>query len=125
MAIDDFTTNSPAGAAPATPISESPSPTEATESRYLTTSYFQPVTERRWPTRNPAPMPYLRLQGRWLERAGFAVGSHVRVSVESRRLVIEVVEDAPPSPQVSSRPSRLERAILRAMETDAPMRLSV
>jgi hypothetical protein len=116
MAIDDFTTKSPAGAAPAAPIPESPSP----ESRYLTTSYFQPITERRSPARNPPPMPYLRLQGRWLERAGFAVGSHVRVSVASRRLVIEVIEDAPPPPQVSSRPSRLERAILRAMETDAP-----
>jgi hypothetical protein len=37
-------------------------------------------------------MPYLRLQGRWLDRAGFRVGTHVRVEVSDRRLVMEAVE---------------------------------
>ena len=48
---------------------------------------WSPVSQR-----NSPPIPYLRLRGRWLERAGFAVGSTVRVSVEPRRLVIEVIE---------------------------------
>jgi hypothetical protein len=102
------------------PISESPSAAEAMKPRNLTISYFQPVTERVWPARNPPPMPYLRLQGRWLDRAGFAVGSHVRVSVESRRLVIEVIEE-PPMPPISSRPSRLAR-VLRTLEALNPAR---
>ena len=39
-----------------------------------------------------APKPHLRLSGRWLDRAGFAVGKAVRVQVERGRLVIEVIE---------------------------------
>ena len=37
-------------------------------------------------------MPYLRLQGRWLDHAGFRVGTRVRVEVSERRLVMETVE---------------------------------
>ena len=37
-------------------------------------------------------MPYLRLQGLWLGRAGFRVGTHVRIEVSERRLVMEAVE---------------------------------
>jgi hypothetical protein len=40
-------------------------------------------------------MPYLHLQGRWLERAGFAIGAIVRVQVTPRRLVVEVSEGDP------------------------------
>ncbi len=40
-------------------------------------------------------MPYLRLLGRWLEAAGFPVGSHVRVQVEPQRLILEVIEETP------------------------------
>jgi len=47
------------------------------------------------PLRRLLPMPFLRLQGRWLGHAGFAVGADVRVQVERGRLVIEVIE--PPS----------------------------
>lgn len=36
--------------------------------------------------------PMLRLQGRWLEGAGFAVGVPVTVHVGSGRLIIEVAE---------------------------------
>jgi len=54
--------------------------------RFLIISYFQPVTERSCPARNPPPMPYLRLLGRWLERAGFTVGEKVRVTVAASRL---------------------------------------
>jgi hypothetical protein len=45
--------------------------------------------------------PGLRLQGRWLERAGFYIGDKARIHVESGRLVIEVeplVETAPSAP---------------------------
>jgi len=34
----------------------------------------------------------LRLQGRWLERAGFEVGLPVKVHVSTGRLVIEIAE---------------------------------
>jgi len=39
-----------------------------------------------------APKPHLRLTGRWLDRAGFAVGKAVRVQVARGRLVLEVIE---------------------------------
>ena len=42
-----------------------------------------------WPRPN---VPYLRLSGRWLERAGFAIGRSVRVEVNEGRLLIEQVE---------------------------------
>jgi hypothetical protein len=38
----------------------------------------------------------LRLQGRWLERAGFSLGMPVRVEVSERRLVVEVTEPKEP-----------------------------
>ena len=45
----------------------------------------------------PLPIPFLRLRGRWLERAGFTVGAHVQVVVVSPgRLVVEVIESKPP-----------------------------
>ncbi len=37
-------------------------------------------------------MPFLRLQGRWLDAAGFAIGANVRVQVEPGRLVLEVID---------------------------------
>ena len=37
-------------------------------------------------------IPYLRLRGRWLDRAGFGVGTHVRVEVSERRLIVEAVQ---------------------------------
>ena len=39
-----------------------------------------------------APMPFLRLRGRWLAQAGFAIGANVRVEVSAGRLVVEVIE---------------------------------
>ena len=59
-------------------------------SRRLKVSYHQPISEA--PCGRLPPMPFLRLQGRWLDRAGFAVGSDVRVQVERGRLVLEVIE---------------------------------
>jgi hypothetical protein len=37
-------------------------------------------------------MPTVRMQGRWLDRAGFAIGASVRVEVTQGRLVLEVAE---------------------------------
>lgn len=39
-----------------------------------------------------SPMPFLRLRGRWLEPAGFGIGTTVQVMVSAGRLVLEVVE---------------------------------
>ena len=49
------------------------------------------------PSRNgyraPAVVSHLRVQGRWLEQAGFPVGARVRVIVEHGRLIL-TLEDA-------------------------------
>ncbi len=37
------------------------------------------------------PVPWLRLSGRWLEKAGFMPGAKYIVTVEPGRLVIEVI----------------------------------
>ena len=55
-------------------------------------------------------MPFLHLQGRWLDRAGFAIGADVRVVATPRRLVIEVIKDGRPSEQASSHAPRLPLA---------------
>lgn len=33
----------------------------------------------------------IRLKGKWLERAGFAPGTHVQVTVETGKLTIETI----------------------------------
>jgi hypothetical protein len=38
------------------------------------------------------PSRFLRLQGRWLDEAGFAIGAQVCVQVMPGRLVLEVIE---------------------------------
>ena len=41
----------------------------------------------------PRPdVPFLRLSGRWLERAGFAIGRSVKVEVSEGRLLIQPVD---------------------------------
>jgi hypothetical protein len=48
--------------------------------------------ESRKPPHRPLPdKPQLRLQGRWLDEAGFAIGMRVGVRVEPGRLVLEVL----------------------------------
>jgi hypothetical protein len=59
-------------------------------SRRLKVSYRP--TQSLVPLAKLAPMPFLRLQGRWLDRAGFAVGADVRVQVQPGRLVLEVID---------------------------------
>lgn len=77
-------------------MSPLPQPTDmpcegSSDTRCLTVSYFYPTAREFAPL--PKPMPYSRLLGRWLERAGFAVGARVRVHIEPRRLLLEVIED--------------------------------
>lgn len=43
------------------------------------------------PYKMPAPVPWIQLKGYWLNAAGFAIGTPVRVDVQDGRLVIEVV----------------------------------
>jgi Toxin SymE, type I toxin-antitoxin system len=37
-------------------------------------------------------VPYLRMRGRWLERAGFVIGQRVKVDVDQGRLIVEPVD---------------------------------
>ena len=59
-------------------------------SRHLKVSYQSAPSQQ--PYRVLPPKPFLRLQGRWLDRAGFTVGSDVHVQVEPGRLVLEVMD---------------------------------
>lgn len=54
--------------------------TDKTETRQLTVSRTGDYRK---------PVPLLRLQGQWLERAGFPAGSRVVVKVQKGRLVIQ------------------------------------
>ena len=88
-----------------------PSPTKF-ESRRLTVSDCRPWErpfDPRFPSSEPPPSraPSLRLQGRWLDRAGFAIGSKVRVDVSHGRLVIEALAELPQ--QVPRLPRRAQK----------------
>jgi len=41
---------------------------------------------------NKRPYPFIRLQGRWLERLGFAVGDKVTVTAGDGRIVIAPIK---------------------------------
>jgi hypothetical protein len=59
----------------------------------LTVSYQTANTyHREWPHRPLPSKPFLRLHGRWLDEAGFAIGAQVSVQVMPGRLVLEVIE---------------------------------
>jgi hypothetical protein len=78
MAIKEFTTNLPAQMElPTLAISLPPVNFDSHE---MTVSHIGPH------------VPFLRLQGRWLDRAGFSVGTRVRVDVSTRRLIVEAIE---------------------------------
>lgn len=55
---------------------------------YVRPNYTYPTAPRRRP--DPPPIPFLPLQGRWLHKAGFRIGTPVRVLVMPGRLVLEV-----------------------------------
>lgn len=65
---------------------------DSMNSRRLTVSYTTPESRAARVRELLAPMPFLRLQGRWLDQAGFAIGANVRVEVSNGRLVLEVIE---------------------------------
>lgn len=61
--------------------------------RRLTVSSSHPESRTVRPHCLPtAPMPFLRLRGRWLDQAGFGIGANVRVEVSDGRLVLEVID---------------------------------
>jgi hypothetical protein len=64
--------------------------TESPQIRRLTVSYGTYMV--REPDGREMSVPLLRLQGAWLERAGFAIGVPVKVHVSRGRLVIEAAE---------------------------------
>lgn len=62
--------------------------------RRLTVSYTHPESRpSRVPRPLPSPMPFLRLRGRWLDQAGFAIGKPVRVAVAPGLISLEVLDD--------------------------------
>lgn len=66
-------------------------------SRRLTISSRYPeIRTRRAEYVRAVPMPFLRLQGRWLDQAGFPIGAQVRVEVDRGRLIVEVIDAATP-----------------------------
>src|ERR1700733_11548177 len=88
--------------------------TESPQSRRLTVSYG---TRRvNGPDGRSMSAPMLRLQGAWLERAGFLVGCMVKVHVSFGRLVIETAE-----PERVPKAEVLER-IARGSEGGLPKR---
>lgn len=63
--------------------------------RRLTVSRTHPESRGRRPSPRTsiAPMPLLRLQGRWLAQAGFSIGSSVRVAVAPGLIALEVIDE--------------------------------
>lgn len=86
MAIAKCTTPVPGADAPIPARSGEPP-----DLRQLKIRDFRPY-KRLLQGSEPAPLPSLHLQGRWLEQAGFAIGANVRVQVTLRRLVVELAE---------------------------------
>jgi hypothetical protein len=76
---------------------ESPAcPMVPMKSRRLTVGYgsatLRPTREGfPVPKPEPAPAPQLRLQGRWLDRAGFRIGANVRVLVTPGRVDFNIL----------------------------------
>ena len=88
--------------------------TESPQMRRLTMHYG--AFRVRGPDGCSMSVPLLRLQGAWLERAGFSVGVPVKVHVSRGRLVIEAAE-----PERVSKAEVLER-IARVSEGGLPKR---
>jgi toxic protein SymE len=69
------------------------------ELRHLTIgeSVVSDPSVSRHPSHHPRPTsaPHLRLAGRWLEKAGFAIGMKVRVEVSQGHLIIEPIPLVP------------------------------
>ena len=81
MADSNVTTDSLSGAKAPSPVTRS-SPVHTHERR---------LTVIRKPDGTSNRVPLLRINGRWLEAAGFTVGRKVSVVVSQNRLVIDLV----------------------------------
>lgn len=89
--------------------------TESPEIRRLTVGYG--------PCRGAMSVPLLRLQGAWLERAGFLIGRKVKVHVSFGRLVIEAAEpERVPKAEVLESIARVSEGGLPKLELDALVR---
>ncbi len=55
---------------------------------YVKPNWAYPTALRREP--DPPPVPFLRLQGRWVHKAKFVIGTPLRVLVTPGRLILEV-----------------------------------
>lgn len=80
------------------PESDPPDPCgPSLKPRALTVSYHCPDQPSRSLHRAyrpaPGPLPSLRLQGRWLEAAGFQIGDRVQVEVRRGRLIVTTEEE--------------------------------
>jgi Toxin SymE, type I toxin-antitoxin system len=95
--------------------------TESPQIRQLTVSYG--TFRVRGPNERAMSVPLLRLQGAWLERAGFAIGASVKVHASRGRLVIEAVEsERVPKAEVLERIARVSEGGLPKRELDALVR---
>jgi len=55
--------------------------------------YYTPTKDAPPGTSNrPVTVPWIQMRGRWLNEAGFAIGTKVRVQVKPGRLVLTVVK---------------------------------
>jgi len=91
MAIADCTQEMPASLVP----SEAESPVASTVSkavRFLTVCQGNPGPRvfKKSECGVVPPVPLLRIQGQWMEQAGFEIGKRVRVRIAPGRLVFEV-----------------------------------
>ena len=95
--------------------------TESPQIRRLTVSYG--TYRVRGPDECAMSVPMLRLQGAWLERAGFAIGAPVKLHVSRGRLVIEAVEsERVPQADVLERIARVSEGGLPKRDLDALVR---
>ena len=95
--------------------------TESPQIRRLTVSYG--TYRVRGPDECAMSVPLLRLQGAWLEHAGFAIGVPVKVHVSRGRLVIEAAEsERVPQAEVLESIARVSEGGLPKRELDAFVR---
>jgi len=59
--------------------------------RHLTVTRAVPISRARYRERRLAEIPFIRISGRWLEKAGFGIGKGVRVIVREGVMVLEVM----------------------------------
>ena len=77
-------------------------------SRCLTMCHKGGGESRKPPHRALPDKPQLRLQGRWLDEAGFAIGMRVGVQVMPGKLVLEVL-----GPKYASHPGMKHGRLIR------------